>query len=199
MASFPPPAVVSVAGAMAPYGRWWGIAGGWAAELHVGSQTREHDDVEVAILRRDVQAAASTVGGAWWYVKPHPEGREGAGTAHPWDGSPLAAPVHQVLADVGDLRIDFLLNDAVGDEWRYRRDHRIVRSLATTIHDREGLLYLAPELVLLFKAKHRRPKDEHDRRMLVPTLTAEQRSWLRDALATVDPKNPWLAPSAIGM
>ena len=33
-------------------GRYW-IAGGWAVDLHAGSQTRVHKDVEIAIARQD--------------------------------------------------------------------------------------------------------------------------------------------------
>lgn len=32
--------------------KWW-IAGGWAIDLFLGEQTREHEDVDVAILRKD--------------------------------------------------------------------------------------------------------------------------------------------------
>jgi Aminoglycoside-2''-adenylyltransferase len=31
---------------------WW-IAGGWAIDLFLGRQTREHEDLDVLILRRD--------------------------------------------------------------------------------------------------------------------------------------------------
>ncbi len=33
---------------------WW-IAGGWALDLFLGVQTREHRDIDVQILRRDQQ------------------------------------------------------------------------------------------------------------------------------------------------
>lgn len=29
----------------------WGIAGGWALDLHLGKQSRAHDDIDVIILR----------------------------------------------------------------------------------------------------------------------------------------------------
>lgn len=37
---------------------WW-IAGGWAIDLFLGRQTREHQDIDVLILRRDHQAVRS--------------------------------------------------------------------------------------------------------------------------------------------
>jgi Aminoglycoside-2''-adenylyltransferase len=35
--------------------RWW-VAGGWAIDLRLGRQTREHVDLDVAILRREQRA-----------------------------------------------------------------------------------------------------------------------------------------------
>ncbi|RPI20849.1 MAG: hypothetical protein EHM57_07380, partial [Actinobacteria bacterium] len=100
MPAFPPPDVRSAAAAMARYPGWWGIAGGWAADLHLGSETRHHDDVEVTILRRDLDLARAVFDAAWSYVQPHPAGLEDAGSVHPWEGSPPTLPVHQVSADL---------------------------------------------------------------------------------------------------
>ena len=65
---------------MQPYGRWqpwhprevaaffaeldapWWIAGGWAIDLFLGRQTREHEDIDVQILRRDQHAVTSAPG-----------------------------------------------------------------------------------------------------------------------------------------
>jgi uncharacterized protein YecT (DUF1311 family) len=51
---------------------------------------------------------------------------------------------------------------------------------------------MAPEIVLLFKAKHARPKDEADFAGTLDALGVAQRAWLADALATVHPGHPWL-------
>jgi Aminoglycoside-2''-adenylyltransferase len=42
---------------------WW-IAGGWAIDLFLGRQTREHEDIDVQILRRDQQVIRALFG-AW--------------------------------------------------------------------------------------------------------------------------------------
>ena len=36
---------------------WW-IAGGWALDLFLGEQTRDHEDIDVQILRRDQQESS---------------------------------------------------------------------------------------------------------------------------------------------
>jgi aminoglycoside-2''-adenylyltransferase len=40
---------------------WW-IAGGWAIDLFLGRQTREHEDLDVLMLRRDQQAVRTLLG-----------------------------------------------------------------------------------------------------------------------------------------
>jgi hypothetical protein len=56
----------------------------------------------------------------------------------------------------------------------------------------EGIPYLAPEIVLLFKAKHTRPKDEDDFAATVPHLGEARVRWLVDALERVHPGHRWL-------
>jgi hypothetical protein len=60
-------------------------------------------------------------------------------------------------------------------------------------HDPNGIPYLAPEIVLLFKAKHAaRDKDAADFARALPLLDAQRRQWLADALRIVHPGHDWL-------
>jgi hypothetical protein len=54
-----------VAGIMSGFPEPWWACGGWALDLFVGRETRRHDDLDVAILRRDQHALHS-------YLHPHP-------------------------------------------------------------------------------------------------------------------------------
>ena len=56
----------------------------------------------------------------------------------------------------------------------------------------DGIPYLQPEVVLLFKAKAVRPKDELDFAAVLPHLESSRRLWLRDALTLVHPGHAWL-------
>src|SRR5688500_16166927 len=50
---------------MAAFTRPWWIAGGWAIELHLGGpRRREHEDVDVLVLRRDASVVQRDLG-AW--------------------------------------------------------------------------------------------------------------------------------------
>ena len=44
---------VEVRRVFAGYDRPWWIAGGWAIDMFLGRKTREHGDVDVALLRSD--------------------------------------------------------------------------------------------------------------------------------------------------
>jgi len=81
-----------------------------------------------------------------------------------------------------------------GDTWICRRDETIRLPYSEIIrYTREGIPYLAPELVLLFKAKHARPKDQADFDGTVPCMAPAQRETLSGLLARVHPGHPWLA------
>jgi hypothetical protein len=65
-----------------------------------------------------------------------------------------------------------------------------VRQLA--LRAPSGIPIVAPEVQLLYKAKHSGDKDEHDFRLVSDTLTGTRRAWLRDALQLVHPGHRWL-------
>lgn len=72
---------------------------------------------------------------------------------------------------------------AVGAFWVYRRGARCIsRPLADVTRNRDGIPFLAPEVVLLFKSRSRSAKDQRDLETALPVLNAEQRSWLQDTL-----------------
>jgi hypothetical protein len=56
----------------------------------------------------------------------------------------------------------------------------------------DQIRYLNPEIVLLFKARLRRAKDERDLARTWPLLTEEKQVWLRERIRRVDAKHPWL-------
>src|SRR3954447_14960719 len=172
--------------------RWW-LAGGWSIDLFLGRPTREHDDIDVQILRPDHVAVRAALS-AWDAYAADPPGR-----LRPWPvGEELAPQVHDIWVrrDAGDpWRFQLMIADVEDGNWLYRRDSRIRRPIA----DLSGPAstpqrrVLAPEVQLLYKSKGLRPKDEADFAAAHPVLDSAQRSWLADALATVSPSHPWLA------
>ena len=79
------------------------------------------------------------------------------------------------------------------DTWVCRRDPTIRRPWPEVVRTTsDGIPYLSPEVVLLFKAKYVRAKDEADLRAVLPVLDADRRAWLHAAVARVHPGHPWL-------
>jgi len=162
----------------------WAVAGGWALDLFLGRETREHADVDLAIWRvdqRKLQEAA----------KPDWELQIAAdGELRPWRaGDWLSLPTHEVHAHRvrhTGTSLELLLNERDETAWIYRRDPDVRRELNRAILVRDATSFLAPEIVLLYKSKAPRLTDEADFRVTLPALTAEQREWLRLAISRSD-------------
>jgi hypothetical protein len=175
-----------LAGIAAP----WCVAAGWALDLFLGRQTREHGDIEIAIPAASFPEVRDRFPG---YVF------DGVGDRRIWeDATPdVLAAVHQTwLRDPasGNYLVDVFREPHDVDTWICRRDETIRLPYRDIIHRNvDGIPYLAPELVLLFKAKHARPKDQADFDGTVPHMTPAQRETLAELLARVHPGHPWLA------
>jgi hypothetical protein len=55
-----------------------------------------------------------------------------------------------------------------------------------------GVPALSPEIVLLYKAKAPRPKDEADFAVARGAMDHARRAWLRSALLAFDAGHPWV-------
>jgi len=167
---------------------WW-VAGGWAIDLFGGEQSRPHDDVEIAVPRAgfaEIRAALAEL--AVDVV--------GSGRIWPLD-SPAFDVMHQTWfrePGTGVYRLDVFREPHEGQTWICRRDESI-RAPFAQIRRRtaDGIPYLAPEVVLLFKAKAARAKDESDFARTLPRLDDAQRSWLREMLERAHPGHAWIA------
>ncbi|WP_224279079.1 nucleotidyltransferase domain-containing protein [Streptomyces sp. LS1784] len=179
-----------VAQRLAGIGTPWYVAAGWALDLFRGRQTRAHGDIEIAVPAASFPEVRRRFPG---YVL------DAAGSGRIWeDATPeVLAAVHQTwLRDpaTGNYLLDVFREPHDGDTWICRRDERIRLPYSGIIHHtQDGIPYLAPELVLLFKAKHARRKDQADFDATVPHMTLTQRETLAELLACAHPGHPWLA------
>ncbi len=177
---------------LAGFQRPWFIAGGWAIDLFLGAVTRPHDDIDIAMLRVDQRSLRAYLSGwQWTKVLPAPTG----GLRRPWSGDEwLDPPLHELHASQKGRELEFLLNESDGQNWLFRRNPRVTLPLS-----RLGLSpgsghppILAPEVVLLYKAKDPQQRDEHDFRAALPALDPQRRAWLHDAIQTCHPGHHWL-------
>ena len=166
---------------------WW-IAGGWAIDLFLDRETRPHEDLDVGVLRRDVGEVLSSIPD--WEAF---EAKDGALTrlAHTTPRSEVNSLWCRRLGTQA-WKLELMLDESEGDFWVYRRDPRVRRNLQSLVyHSSKGIPYLAPEVQLLYKAKHARPRDELDFKSVVPHLSGEARSWLHQSLVRTLPLHSW--------
>ena len=147
--------------------------------------------MDVAVFRDDQRAVREHLRG--WDLRRVVAGELTAWEADEW----LALPIHEVHArrTAGEPReLELLLNERVGDAWTFRRDPAVTLPVfrAILLGD-EGIPFLAPEIVLLYKSKNPRDQDARDFAAVLPALGGERRAWLASALVTVQRGHPWIA------
>jgi hypothetical protein len=168
--------------------RWYVVAG-WALDLFQGRQTRTHDDIEIGVPADgfdDIRGALSSyefdvVGsGRRW-----PLADQAFGTHfQTWARDPRTNVYH----------LDVFRDPHDGETWLCRRNQaiRVPYDNAVRFND-DAIPYMSPEIVLLFKAKATREKDQTDFEAVLPLLNERQVEWLRTNLRVVHPGHPWLS------
>ncbi|MFD3748154.1 nucleotidyltransferase domain-containing protein [Nocardia sp. NPDC058633] len=167
----------------------WGIAGGWALDLFAGAVSRAHDDIEITVPRADFPLIAAAFPEYEWDVV-------GSGQLWPYPAAATRPDLHQTwLRDpfTGAFHLDVFREPHDGDTWICRRDPTITLPYAELIRTTPtGIPYLIPEVVLLFKAKAHRPKDDADFRRVLPLLPDQRLARLNSWLTQLYPDHPWL-------
>jgi uncharacterized protein CbrC (UPF0167 family) len=175
-----------LAGLTAP----WCVAAGWALDLFRGAQTREHGDIEIAVPAASFPEIRDRFPGYAF---------DAVSSGRIWqEASPdVLAATHQTwLRDraSGNYLLDVFREPHDGETWICRHDEKIRLPYSEVIHHTpDSIPFLAPELVLLFKAKHVRAKDHADFDETIPHMTPGQRQTLARLLARAHPGHNWLA------
>jgi len=188
--------LLEVAEALAKLRAPFYFCGGWAIDLHLGRVTREHHDIDAQVMRRDQLGLHKAL--KQFSLKKtisHPDGMPP--TIIEWHpGERLELPVHQInayRANESEPAFEVLLAESSDREWIFRRNPEIRMPLARIgFHPLWGLPYVAPEIVLLFKAKHLEARDRIDFGNALPALSADARRWLRNALEKTHPGHEWI-------
>ncbi len=168
----------------------WRVSAGWAIDLFLGEERREHEDLEIAVPADRFAEVAAALAELDFYVVTR-------GVAEPVaEAAELMETIHQTwgLDRAGNRwRLDVFREPYDSGGWVARRDDTIRLPYADVIeHTAAGIPYERPEIVLLFKAKHSRPKDESDLAAVLPRLSAERRALLAGWLERVHPDHFWL-------
>ena len=168
----------------------WYVVGGWALDLWLGEERRSHDDLEFAVAPEDAPRVARQLPDLAFFEAKSGALREVdatapmADSAWQWWGADMEAQC---------WRVDMMAERGTVDRWRYKRDPSLLVPRANAIRTTsDGIRYLAPSLVLLFKAKHCRPKDEADFDAVAGRLNDPDRSDLRQWLRDLHPGHDWI-------
>jgi len=169
----------------------WYFAAGWAIDLYLNKNTRNHDDVELAIYREDQQEIHELLGKHWRMevIKDRKQ--------YLWQKDDyIGLPHHQIHVKNPQTKIilfDIFLLDNDKSNWIFRRNKKITMDIEKIYRlNSENLPYLTPEINLLFKAKEMREKDIHDFNQTLGYLGNEEKSWLLDALRIEYPGSAWI-------
>jgi hypothetical protein len=175
-----------LAGVSAP----WCVAAGWALDLHLGETPRDHDDIEIAVPRTLFGEVATALPGFEWDVA-------GSGKVWPYAEAGDHPDLHQTWCRdprTGHYCLDVFREPHDGNRWICRRDPTITMPYDELIRSTHaGIPYLIPEVVLLFKARRPRDKDDDDFRRVAPHLTTKGRARLAEWLRRLYPDHSWLS------
>jgi hypothetical protein len=176
--------------------QWW-LGGGWAIDAWLGSQSRDHEDIEICVARQ-AQTQIYQYCADWSFATP----KSGEWSPLP-AGAWLEAPrfmlqlqrTQQTQISEVDMppTFEFLLNEVDDGQWAFYRNPQIQLPLES-IYERSawGMLVTRPEILLLHKAVYLpRPKDDHDFRCVLSSLDQDRRLWLRDAIMSLHANHPW--------
>lgn len=192
---------------MAGYPRAWFICGGWATDLLLGRQTRDHGDVDIAVFEDEQEALYRHL--ADWRLLGHDDA-VADDCQDQWDGRSLTPPahVHANTPSMAGTELDIQICPRIGDDW----------ILATGADEPPAALSMprcqgearwgdlpvvSAPIVLYFKAlmprwrmtprPAPRDHDEADLVNLLPRLSVAERRWLRDAVERTEPNHVWLS------
>lgn len=169
---------------MQTLGVQWVVAGGRAIDLWLGTRTREHHEVAVVVRR---QAQTVVHGGLRDDFELHRR------SDNRWlpcgDGEPIVALSFQLETHRSPTEFDIFLESIIGRHL----------DIAGTHESGAGSTSLSPSTSselpwcrhLLYKSDE--TKTRHAFEMVLPRLTNEAASWLRETLAMLYPLHPWLA------
>jgi hypothetical protein len=172
---------------------WW-IAGGWAIDLFLGSRTRAHKDLDVGVRRIDAARIIAALPGWEFY-----EAKEGLRSRLIPGAEPRSSVNSLWGRRIGEpyWSLELMLDDSEGADWVFRREPSIRRPLSgALLAAPDGLPYLSPEILLLYKARDLRPEDRCDFDNAAPRLKRAARDWLRNCLSRLYPQHPWIQPLA---
>lgn len=196
----------------------YAFCGGFAIELFLNRTIRKHGDIDVSAYWQDRDKIILFMQSLGWDVYE----MCGGGIAHHItdinnqirakrnifcfkDGCSLVKLSPQGETDIyyldfdhgGQIKLDFiefLFNNHNADSFLYAQNENITLPISKAIMAHNGIPYLAPELILLYKSTDtEREGYQLDYDSAMAQMSAEQKKWLHTALRVMNPSgHKWL-------
>jgi hypothetical protein len=196
----------------------YAICGGFAIDLFLGYESRKHGDIDISAYWKDRNAIIIYMQSKGFKVYE----MLGGGRAHHitdinnqlykkrnifciTDDCELVNLTQTDEKDIysidfyhigqTDLNfIEFLFNDKDKDNFLYARNNNIKRELNKAILHNNDIVYMAPELVLLYKSTDiEREGYQQDYELALVKMNNEQIEWLNNSLKAMYPKgHKWI-------
>jgi hypothetical protein len=199
-----PDAVAPLIDVMSSYPAHWALCGGWAVDAWLGRISREHGDLDISVFVDDQRALFEHLAG--WQLLAHDPAWAPGGNDRWWEPARTlgprthiharpphrsgAMPADGIATDEDGFSQEFYLEDRDGTDWILHRTPRLAMPVTAAVRPSPwGVPAVVPEVLLFFKAQDLRRRDHADFHELLPQLSAEQRAWLRDAVALL--RHPW--------
>ena len=194
----------------------WAVCGGFALDLFLGRNIRPHGDIDLCLLEKDREAAKEYALGNGWRVYEF----RGWGKVRPLGWGMPSDPGRNLMC-VGDgcdlvkfypceeegmlyhqflhtgmkefHYLEFLFNSTDGADLVLDQRSGVRRELSKAFLLRDGIPYLAPEIVLLYKASNsENPAYQLDFDETYPALNQEQKIWFLRGMNLLYPQgHPW--------
>lgn len=171
----------------------WMIAGGWALDLHIGFESREHGDMDIVFKSSDQEKVFHFLSKDWELYKAKDGGLA------PWQAGEFSVSIDNIWArknTQSPWAFQMLFVEDINEQWLYKREKSITKPIEDLLlRSVEGIPYMRPEVQLLYKAgsSNIRKKDLEDFLLIWPSLNETGKHWFNEALTKQFPAgHEWL-------
>jgi hypothetical protein len=180
-----PLSVDAVVEVMRGAGFLWCLAGGHAIERVVGRGYRQHEDIDVVVLRSQLSRVQE------WFHDWHLAAADTQGCLRAWEsGEKLPWRIHDMWGhrrEAPGWELQLMIQEDDAQSWYFRRDDRVYGDIADLVTIVDGVPCLRMDLQLLYKSKSARLRDEADFQHLLPHLSDAERQTLAEWLRLTSP------------
>lgn len=195
----------------------WAICGGYAISLYLNKDIRVHGDIDVCVFEKDRNSALKYMLDAGWNVYEF----RGMGKVRRLNSDAVSDAGRNLMCVKEDCKlvkfypceeegmlyheflndgiskcnyIEVLFNYEEDSKFVFDADNGIKRESGKTIMHRNGVPYLAPEIVLLYKAAQPdRNENRIDFESAYPHMNDEQKAWLMQSIKKLYPEgHKWM-------